>query len=150
MNHCYVKILLIEDNPSDEMIIKSTLKNYEYPKVDFIITKSLEQALMNLDTNQEIDLIICDLHLPDSKGAETVKILSEHCGNRPIIVVSNDNTDKSIEESIQSGAYTYIHKPTLNGNLKAAVLMAQTKRETIINNSNRIRAAIKEWIPEFN
>lgn len=150
MNQTYVKILLIEDNPADELLIMSTLKNYEYPKVDFVCVKSLKSAIEVLENDKDIDLIICDLHLPDSIGSDTINRLSEHNGNRAIIVISNDDTCDSIEKAIRCGAYTYIHKPTLNGNLKAAIIMAQTKRETIINNNNRIRAAIKEFIPEFH
>ena len=46
--------------------------------VEVLEAESLERALHVLATNPEIDLVLLDLELGDSRGVDTLRVLKEH------------------------------------------------------------------------
>lgn len=65
-----MKVLLIEDNPGDILLIQEFLKEVTTTVVELIPTQHLNEALNHL-VNQSFDVILLDLSLPDSQGLDT-------------------------------------------------------------------------------
>ena len=144
MNKDVIRILLVEDNPNDKRLIQEILKQYDYLNFEIIDVHSLENALLKIGENPNLDLILCDLTLHDNCGPEIVQILYNNVKNIPIIVISGNNTDETIIQAIQFGAYSYISKDTLNGNLKTAILSARVRKEMIQKANEKVIKTIKE------
>jgi CheY-like chemotaxis protein len=66
-----MKILVVEDNPMDQAIIKANLTEHE-----LILVESGEEALDAI--SQEVDLILMDINLPGIDGYETCKKMRQH------------------------------------------------------------------------
>ena len=66
-----VKILLVEDNPGDVLIFREHLR---FSGIEFELTEStsLKDAISKI-SQQDFDVILLDLGLPDSIGIETLK-----------------------------------------------------------------------------
>ena len=67
---CLVRILLAEDNPGYAKFLKEVFLNANESQLDSIfevIHKSTLRDAIDYLTNNSIDLVMLDLHLPDSR-----------------------------------------------------------------------------------
>lgn len=106
-------ILVVEDNPVNQMVMKSILKKWENTTFDtaFNGIEALEKLKIN-----KFDLILMDLQMPEMDGYEaTLAIREGQCGeenrNIPIIAVTADATDKAKNKVYQVGMDDYLTKP---------------------------------------
>ena len=61
--------------------------------------------------DQEYDLALLDLHLPDANGHEIMAWLRVHQPHCRIIIASGDDQIESAIKSLRLGAYDYLRKP---------------------------------------
>lgn len=105
-----VKFLIVEDDESQRMILKSILKkNYTCEiKEASNGNEALEQ--LNIETPT---LILLDLSMPQLGGAELLEIFQTNPNYKkiPVIVTSANNDRKTIGNLVNKGIYDYILKP---------------------------------------
>ncbi|MBE9568303.1 MAG: response regulator [Proteobacteria bacterium] len=114
-------ILLVEDNPDDEMLtIRALKKNNILNEV--IVARDGVQALDYLfaegehegrDTSNQPEVILLDLKLPKIDGHEVLKRIKsdERTKLLPVVVLTTSNEDQDVIASYQLGANSYIKKP---------------------------------------
>ena len=108
-----MKILLIEDNPGDVVLLREMLKEQDCLH-ELIVTDKLVHGL-SLLASAKPDLILLDLLLPDSNGIETFKRMYALAIDIPIILLTG-NMDQSIARSaVQEGAQDFLVKGTFDG-----------------------------------
>jgi len=103
-----VKILLVEDNPGDARLFQEMLAEAETP---FSIkhVRKLSEAVEALGRG-EIDVVMCDLTLPDSHGMETFDKLHEVAPQVPVIVMSGMDDEALAVKTVERGAQDYLVK----------------------------------------
>ncbi|MCP3924807.1 MAG: response regulator [Desulfobacterales bacterium] len=114
MDNDSISVLLIEDNPVDIEIIKTMLK--KAIDIDFILkcSNNLSDGLKSLIQNN-IDVILLDLSLPDSDGIETFAKIKAHTPHIPVIVLTGHMDDKAIAmKALRAGAQDYLLKGQIN------------------------------------
>lgn len=114
-------ILLVEDNPNDEMLtIRALKKNNILNEV--IVARDGAQALDYLfaegvhegrDLNNQPQVILLDLKLPKVDGHEVLKRIKsdERTKLLPVVVLTTSSEDQDVISSYQLGANSYIRKP---------------------------------------
>jgi len=120
-------ILLVEDNPDDEILTLRALKKDNLAN-KITVARDGEEALeylfgKNHDGNDLPVLIILDLKLPKIGGIEVLrKIRSEKKTKLlPVVILTSSNEEKDLIESYSLGANSYIRKPVdFNQFLEAA------------------------------
>jgi len=83
-------ILLIEDNMSQAYITKEQLSK-RHPQINFHYAPSIQMAKALIYLHQ-VDLLLVDLHLPDSDHDETIPHLRSIVKGVPIIVLSDSES----------------------------------------------------------
>ncbi|MDB6154150.1 MAG: two-component system sensor protein, partial [Chthoniobacteraceae bacterium] len=103
-------VLYIEDNFSNLRLVEAVL--LERPDVQ-LLTSTTGRAGLELALEQQPDLILLDMHLPDLLGDELLRILKGDDRTRqiPVVMVSADATPSQIEHLLALGARTYLTKP---------------------------------------
>jgi len=106
-----LRILLVEDNPGDVLIINELLKA---SGIDFSLmhVSSLKETLM-LCVENEFDVILLDLGLPDSTGVETLKKIQVFKMKSPVVVMTGLDDEDAALESLREGAQDYLVKSRL-------------------------------------
>lgn len=100
-------ILVIEDNKNMRKLICATLKQNGYSTFE---AEDGEVGLDVLDTTH-IDLIICDIMMPNMDGYEFTEILRDgHC-ETPIIIVTAKEQLEDKKKGFSIGADDYMVKP---------------------------------------
>jgi len=83
-------ILIVDDNTTNLSILK---RQFEYWKLNPVLAVSGEEALAILKTNQEIDLIITDMQMPEMDGIMLATAIKEQFPDMPIILLSSIGED---------------------------------------------------------
>nr|WKN38948.1 hybrid sensor histidine kinase/response regulator [Tunicatimonas sp. TK19036] len=111
----HIRILLVEDNPADQEIVKEVLSETTFFRYDLEICDRISVAEKCID-KQKPDIILLDLSLPDSTGLRTLEKLQEKDLSIPIIILTGlDDPSSSIGiEAINKGAEDYLSKEEIN------------------------------------
>lgn len=104
-----ISLLLIEDDPADAELIKAYLDSVWHTAIDVKSVDSLSSAVKYLDDNN-VDIILTDLSLPDSRGLDTVNKIHEKKLETPIIILSGLDDEALALEAVKSGAQDYLLK----------------------------------------
>ena len=109
-------ILLIEDNPDDELLTIRAIKNHIDKKYHIkVIRDSVEviEALKQIQHSKDFPvMILLDLKLPKINGLELLSKIRALSGTFvfPIIVLTTSTQEEDIEESYRRGANAYVPK----------------------------------------
>ena len=123
MDQPTTSVLLIEDNPGDADLVRLRLVEGQSPvKVNCV--NRLSDGLASL-TRETPSLVLLDLNLPDSHGAETFRRLMEHSPNVPVVVLSGQDDEALAMKAVHHGVQDYLVKGNLSSkNLERAMRYA--------------------------
>ena len=124
-----VRILLLEDDPISVELVGAYLRHMEFRDSELHSAGTLGEALALL-AQTEVDLVISDLHLPDSAGAATIEALVSAV-TCPVIAITSDMDPAMREETLARGAYDFLQKgklteATLTQLVRLAAMQART------------------------
>ena len=117
------KVLLVEDDPRVASFITRGLEEHLYEVKT--ITKGFE-AIKEVMEN-EYNIIILDIMLPDITGFEVCEVLRSRKIIVPILILSAHDTPHEKVKGLQAGADDYLAKPFLFEELLARI-NAQLRR----------------------
>ena len=108
-----LKILIVEDNKMNQMVIRKILQSFNY--TNLVIANNGNEGLECLK-KESFDIILMDLQMPIMDGYEATKIirngdLGELIKSIPIIAVTADAMQKTREYVLEIGMNDYINKP---------------------------------------
>ena len=113
-----LKVLLIEDNPSDVVILKKYLACHGSSLPDIEVCQRLAEAKNRLGQGEsEFDVILLDLGLADSEGFETFTGIYQQAPKIPIVVLSGLDDEELAIRTVREGAQDYLVKGKLIGDL---------------------------------
>lgn len=107
-----VEILVVEDEPADRYLLEHAVRHHRLPiRLHAVIDGT--QALALLSTSMRPDLILLDLAMPGMSGFETLAALKEDPSlcSIPVIVLSNSDDPRDVEESYRRHAAAFLSKP---------------------------------------
>ncbi|MBN1259545.1 MAG: GAF domain-containing protein [Anaerolineae bacterium] len=111
-----LRILLVEDNAADAVLIRELLERSNGAHFEIDHVARLSYGLTQL-LNKEFDLVLLDLSLPDSLGFNTFAAVQARAAHVPTIVLTGLN-DKAIAlKTMRHGAQDYIIKGEINSDL---------------------------------
>lgn len=108
-----MKILLVEDNFLNQKVVTFHLQKRNY---DVVSTDYGREALKIIE-NEEIDLILMDIMLPEMNGFEITAEIRKREKEKnvrqpvPIIAVTANTLDNDREKCLNAGMNEYLPKP---------------------------------------
>lgn len=102
----------------DDESLTALLKDFFSATFDVRVFPTGEQALQFAEPSRGIDLVLCDLILPDMNGLDVVTRLKESGVPAPVIVITADESKDVAIEAVHRGAYDHVNKPLHLPNLK--------------------------------
>jgi len=114
-------ILLVEDNPDDEVLTLRAIRKNHFPNPVVVVHNGLEaldylfarNQYSGRDPEENPCLILLDLKLPKIDGLEVLRRLRANPSTSivPVVVLTTSNEERDSMESYQSGANGYVRKP---------------------------------------
>jgi signal transduction histidine kinase len=102
------RVLLIEDNPGDADLVRLRLVEGK-SAVHVNCVPRLADALACLDVETP-SLVLLDLNLPDSHGAETFRRIRQKAPNVPVVILSGQDDDVLAMKAVHMGVQDYLVK----------------------------------------
>jgi diguanylate cyclase (GGDEF)-like protein len=104
-----VRILLVEDHPGDERLIRLALSEDPHRQFEVTSARTLDGGL-ELAQTLAFDAILLDLQLPDSSGLGSVKTFALAVPSIPILVITGLDDDSLAIQVSEHGAQAFIIK----------------------------------------
>ncbi len=108
-----LKILVVEDSLVDRTLLQELLPKSPLPISEVKSAESLNAAFELLDKNH-FDVVLLDLHLPDSKGLDTLVRISEKYPRVSNVVITGKYDSDLGLKAITQGAQEYLIKGSYN------------------------------------
>ena len=133
-----VRVLLLEDDPVDAELVKRAIRKVTTP-MELQWVSRVSEAIEAL-ANQQFELVLSDLSLPDCDGGETIKRLHEAASEVPIIVLTTiDDRDLAVQ-LLEVGAQDYLPKDCISGDiLDRAIRHAIQRQQQLVETQRLLR-----------
>ncbi len=124
-----MKVLLVEDNPTDAFLIQKLLKSSREIPFEVDVSETLSAALEYL-SGESAEVILLDLGLPDSKGLSTLEAILAAGSATPIVVLSGMDDEKAAYQAVQQGAQDFLEKGSIDrkGLVRSLLYAAERQR----------------------
>jgi predicted DNA binding protein/DNA-binding NarL/FixJ family response regulator len=146
-----LRLLLIEDNDSDAVLIKKYLERLDdtsFSKDLFVShTYNLSSGTKHLRGDETTDLVLLDLDLPESSGIDTLRWFMIEFDDVPVIVLTGIDDKKTDIKTIREGAQDYLNKNKIDTEELGQAIryaMARRKRERKSERREDLRKMIQE------
>src|SRR5258705_5354911 len=104
-----ISILIIEDNPADQVLLYENLKCTQLSISDIKIADTLAGGI-SLLKQQSFSLIFLDFFLPDSSGLESFTELAKENSKIPVVILSGLSDTQLSLKAISLGAQDFLIK----------------------------------------
>ncbi|HMI03840.1 MAG TPA: response regulator [Pedobacter sp.] len=103
-------ILITDDDMRNIFALSSALQGYE---INIHVANNGKEAIQKLQENQEIDLVLMDIMMPEMDGYEAMRAIrgEKKFAKLPIIALTAKAMKNDREKCIEAGANDYISKP---------------------------------------
>jgi PAS domain S-box-containing protein len=134
-----MKILLLEDNATDADLTQRGLLR-SMPNCTIRIAQTLKQAQEMLKIENDFDIALLDMKLPDGTGMEMLMNIRQTEPNIPVIILTGSGNEEVAVAALKAGANDYVIKnydyiTKLPGAIEFAIA---GHRQTMIDSSAHI------------
>ena len=104
---------IVDDNPGDRALIRRILRASLTEPVEIEEAWNLDDALQRLQS-RGIDIVLLDLNLPGSRGADTVAKVRAVDSDVPVIVITGFEDQEIASKVVGNGAQGHLVKGTFD------------------------------------
>ncbi len=103
------KVIVADDHPLFRTAIKEALQESQ-GETSFLEASSFETLQELVDQNQDVDLILLDLHMPGVSGFAGLVYLCNRYPSVPVVIISANEDPVVIKRALDHGAAGFIPK----------------------------------------
>jgi two-component system, chemotaxis family, chemotaxis protein CheY len=106
-----LKFLIVDDSVTMRRIVANSLKTIGHEL--FVEASDGKEAMVKLNSDDEINFVITDWNMPEVSGLELVRTIrsNEKYNSLPILMVTTRGLKEDIVEALQAKVNNYIVKP---------------------------------------
>src|SRR5450759_2336066 len=147
MEHEPARVLLIEDNPGDADLVRLRLVESK-SEVQVNCVPRLSDALACLDLETP-ELVLLDLNLPDSHGAETFRRIRQKSPDVPVVILSGRDDPALAVKAVQQGVQDYLVKSDVTSKQLERALRYAVERQGLLRSLEIVRRQQLEFKNQF-
>jgi len=104
------KALIVDDDVRNIFALTSVLERH---KMNVLSAENGREAIARLEENEDCDIVLMDIMMPDMDGYDTMRAIRERGRFRdlPIVAVTAKAMKGDREKTIEAGAWDYLSKP---------------------------------------
>ena len=116
------KILVVDDEPDVEpLVLQRMRRDIRSRKYEFVFAHNGVEAVELLNKDEDIDMVISDINMPQMDGLTLLEQISEINPNIHSIIVSAYGDMKNIRTAMNRGAFDFVTKPLDFGDLRGTI-----------------------------
>ena len=122
MKQATYKILVVDDEPDVEpLVLQRMRRDIRRRKYEFVFAQNGVEAIKVLQRDEDIDMVISDINMPQMDGLTLLGQISEINPNIRSIIVSAYGDMKNIRTAMNRGAFDFVTKPLDFGDLRVTI-----------------------------
>jgi DNA-binding NarL/FixJ family response regulator len=114
-----IKIALVDDHKIFRDGIKIALK--ARPNIEVVWEADNGKQVADLMLQQQPDVILLDLNMPETNGEEVLKSIKASNTNIKVIILSTDEDENTVSKIMEAGANAYLGKTTAPDEIYKAI-----------------------------
>ena len=114
-------LLIVEDHELTRFGLKTAFEDVDY--IGVIYEAATAENALEIFKNNQIDLVIMDLGLPNMNGIDATKVIHDMNKDAKIIILTSHNDEKEVLNRLKAGANAYCSKEI---NLQRLVQVVQS------------------------
>jgi PAS domain S-box-containing protein len=135
----------VEDNPDDALFIREMLSEMEFTLCQVHWVDMVSKARQWLEEHPgEVDLVLLDLFLPDSRGMNTILNFKTLIPGTPIVALTGLDNKEMGREAIKEGAQDYIYKNDVDPGILENSLHFAIERHQLIMQLEKRKNQVRE------
>ncbi len=138
-----VRILLVEDSPSDAALLQESLADAQSGEFEFTHVECWADAARSL-REERFDVLLLDLSLPDITGRETFLTARAEASHLPIVVMTGETNEALGLEAVREGIQDYLIKGQAYGRPTARAIHYAIERKQVEDALKRTEAALRK------
>jgi signal transduction histidine kinase/DNA-binding response OmpR family regulator len=142
-----LKVLLIEDSPADARLIQELFAEQRHYSFDLVWANLLQKGLQYLEADS-FDVVLLDLHLPDSYGVTIIGMVRSKAPHMPIVVLTSLNDEVRAVSAVREGAEDYIVKGQADGNMIIRSLLHAIEHRRAMMSVQKARDGLETRVQE--
>jgi signal transduction histidine kinase len=140
-------VLLIEDNPGDADLVRLRLVEGK-SAADVSCVNRLSDGLASLK-EQSPSVILLDLNLPDSQGADTFRKVLEKAPNVPVVILSGQDDEELAMKALHQGVQDYLVKGAFSSSSLDRAMRYAVERQALLRSLEMSRKQQLEFKNQF-
>lgn len=141
------RVLLIEGNPADADLLRRRLVEAN-SGVSLSYAPQLAEGLESIRQNAP-DLILLELNLPDSLGAETFRTVLDKAPDVPVVILSAQEDEELAIKALHQGAQDYLVKSEVTSNHLERAMRYAMERQALLRSLDLSRKQQLEFKNQF-
>jgi signal transduction histidine kinase len=138
-----VRILLVEDSPSDAVLLQEALTEAWPGEFDFTQVECWAEAVKCL-RQKPFEVLLLDLSLPDITGRDTFLRARAEAPRLPIVVLTGEASEALGLEAVRHGIQDYLIKGQAYGRQTARAIRYAIERKQVEDALMQTEAALRE------
>src|SRR6187200_3051249 len=150
------KILVVDDETDLEVLIKQKFRQkIREHKYEFLFAINGKQALEQLERNDDVDVVLSDINMPEMDGLTLLSKINEQNSLLKAVIVSAYGDMENIRTAMNRGAFDFVTKPVnfedLELTMEKTISHVQQMRETMkaIKENNILKMYVDETVLNF-
>lgn len=150
------KILVVDDETDLEVLVKQKFrKKIRDQEYQFIFASNGRHALEQLSQNNDVDIVLSDINMPEMDGLTLLTKLNEQHSILKSVIISAYGDMENIRTAMNRGAFDFITKPVdfndLELTLEKTINHVCQMRETLraIKENNILKMYVDEAVLNF-
>jgi len=140
-------VLLVEDNPGDADLVRLRLVEGQ-SQANVSCVGRLADGLAQLSEKRP-SVVLLDLNLPDSQGAETFRRVLEKSPDVPVVILSGQNDEALAIKALHQGVQDYIVKKDITSGGLARAMRYAMERQALLRSLEMSRKQQIEFKNQF-
>ena len=126
-----IHVLLLEDNPDDAALVRELLSE-EHAEVFQLEWVDHLQAALNYLGEHSVDVVLCDLNLPDGLGLDAFSKVFSYVPTVPIVILTGTYEERELAlKALRQGAQDYLVKGKVDSALLSRVIRYAIERKRV-------------------
>lgn len=130
MADCGVRVLLVEDDEEDALLVREWLAESETVKFEVAWVRTYQAALESSERGQP-DVYLVDYQLGQHSGVDLIRTLIARGGIAPVILLTGMGSRKVDMEAMQAGAADYLAKKQLSADMLERAIRYALERKRV-------------------
>ncbi|MFZ0284101.1 MAG: response regulator, partial [Terriglobales bacterium] len=147
MNDQATRVLLIEDNPGDADLVRLRLIEGN-AAVEVNCVERLADGIASLGAHPP-SVVLLDLNLPDSHGAETFRTVLANAPDVPVVILSGQDDEALAVKAVHQGVQDYLVKTDITSKQLERAMRYAVERQALLRSLEITRKQQLEFKNQF-